>query len=269
MKNKFETLNDDTLHRTATQLARLQLEKRAIVVHGAGSFGHHTASDYEVAKGGRVSDSLTKGFALTRQSVTKLQQAVISSLITEGVLACGVSLCGVWVTNNREVLDGDTHGIRQILQFGMTPVTHGDAVFDDRLGCTILSGDTIMKHLAKEMAPEYAVFLTNVEGVYDRPPEEAGAQLLRRILVQADGSWRAEGGSSFLKFTAADHDTTGGIEAKVREAAAIAVLGKAVLIAKVGTEDAYAALAHGPAVLQQPELQWRGTIVQLEQSSTP
>lgn len=34
---------------------------------------------------------------------------------------------------------------------------------------------------------------TNVPGIYDRPPEEAGAQLLRSIAVHTDGSWHVEG----------------------------------------------------------------------------
>ena len=34
---------------------------------------------------------------------------------------------------------------------------------------------------------------TNVPGIYDRPPEEAGAHLLRSVAVHTDGSWHVEG----------------------------------------------------------------------------
>jgi hypothetical protein len=58
---------------------------------------------------------------------------------------------------------------------------------------------------------------------------------------------------------------SGGIAKKVQEAAAVAVLGIDVLIAKVATPDALRALQLGPAVLHEgggPD--WTGTIVQLE-----
>jgi hypothetical protein len=35
-----------------------------------------------------------------------------------------------------------------------------------------------------------AVFLTDVPGVYDRPPWKEGAKLLKKILVKKDGSVR-------------------------------------------------------------------------------
>ncbi|PNH07995.1 hypothetical protein TSOC_005496 [Tetrabaena socialis] len=109
---------------------------------------------------------------------------------------------------------------------------------------------------------------TNVAGVYDRPPEEAGARLLRRIVVRPDGSWRAaemeeveaaEGGGAShaasvaghtdVRMTVAAHDVTGGIALKVEEAAAVARLGIPVLIAEAGSEDGAEACRLGPAVL--------------------
>eukprot|EP00195_Chlamydomonas_chlamydogama_P002238 CAMPEP_0202916638 /NCGR_PEP_ID=MMETSP1392-20130828/69102_1 /ASSEMBLY_ACC=CAM_ASM_000868 /TAXON_ID=225041 /ORGANISM="Chlamydomonas chlamydogama, Strain SAG 11-48b" /LENGTH=153 /DNA_ID=CAMNT_0049609145 /DNA_START=29 /DNA_END=486 /DNA_ORIENTATION=- len=140
-----------------------------------------------------------------------------------------------WSTANRLVVTDGCHMVDQALQAGLLPVLHGDCVLDSTLGCTILSGDTIMSSLAAAFRPEYAVFLTNVAGVYDRPPQEAGAKLLRSIAVHPDGSWEVEGLQGGLSLTSAAHDVTGGIAKKVQEAAAIARLGMPVVIAEAGT----------------------------------
>ena len=61
----------------------------------------------------------------------------------------------------------------------------------------------------------------------------------------------------------------GGIAKKVQEAAAVAVLGVDVLIARVGTADALRALQLGPEVLcAGAGAEWTGTIVQLQREYT-
>lgn len=76
-------------------------------------------------------------------------------------------------------------GVAACLAAGLVPVLHGDAVLDTHTGCTVLSGDVILSVLARALCPRRAVFLTNVCGVYDRPPEQAGARLVRAVAVEA------------------------------------------------------------------------------------
>jgi len=61
-----------------------------IVVHGAGSFGHHVAREGGVAQGGLDRLSVLEAFAHTRLSVCKLHQLVLQALLA-GVLALGVA----------------------------------------------------------------------------------------------------------------------------------------------------------------------------------
>jgi hypothetical protein len=53
--------------------------------------------------------------------------------------------------------------------------TTGDAVLDRARGCTILSGDAIMQRLAQDLRPSTVGFITDVAGIYDRPPHKAVA----------------------------------------------------------------------------------------------
>lgn len=50
------------------------------------------------------------------------------------------------------------------LDSGFVPVLHGDAVLDTSQGCTILSGDVIIRYLAEELKPEFVVFLVSYIG---------------------------------------------------------------------------------------------------------
>ncbi|KXZ47256.1 hypothetical protein GPECTOR_36g11 [Gonium pectorale] len=220
-----------------------------VVVHGAGSFGHHPASEYGVARGPLSDPRVRRGFALTRRGGAA------------GAPAVGVSPLAIYTTRNREVSRSGAAAVADCLASGLLPVLHGDAVLDEQLGCTILSGDTLVRDLAEALRPQFVVFLTNVPGVFDRPPEEPGARLLRRILVRRDGSWRVaqvEGGGDGvagdgpveggIRMTVDAHDVTGGIALKVEEAARVARLGVPVLIAQAGSDDGDAACRLGPKV---------------------
>ena len=52
------------------------------------------------------------------------------------------------------------------------------------------------------------VFLTNVDGVFDRPPEEGDARLLEEIGVRADGRLDVND----IRMNRLDHDVTSGLE---------------------------------------------------------
>lgn len=220
-----------------------------IVVHGAGSFGHFQASKSGVHKGG-LSRSLVKaGFVATRISVTSLNLEIVRALAREGIPSIGMSpfSCG-WSTCQRNMTEADISTVIKAIDTGFIPVLHGDAVLDTVQECTILSGDVIIRHLAAELNPEFVVFLTDVLGVYDRPPVEPGAVLIREIAVREDGSWlvvnpKLEDTSKPVEFTIAAHDTTGGMVTKITEAAMIAKLGIDVYITKAGTDHSVKALS--------------------------
>lgn len=145
---------------------------------------------------------------------------------------------------------------------GFVPVMHGDAVLDESLGCTILSGDVIIRHLAEHFMPEYVVFLTDVLGVYDRPPSESNAILLREIAVREDGNWsvvKPTIENVQVDITVAAHDTTGGMKTKISEAAVIAKLGIDVYIVKAGTSHSLRALS-GELRSNIPD-DWLGTVI--------
>ncbi|XWS69664.1 hypothetical protein CRYUN_Cryun04dG0198500 [Craigia yunnanensis] len=240
---------------------------RFIVVHGAGSFGHFQASKSGVHKGGLKQPLVKAGFVATRISVTTLNLEIVRALAREGIPSIGMSpyACG-WSTSERNVASADLTGLAKAIDSGFIPVLHGDAVLDDVLGCTILSGDVIVRHLAEHprTRPEYVVFLTDVSGVYDRPPTDPNAVLLREIAVDDNGKWSVvnptfQSIDKQVKMTVAAHDTTGGMETKISEAALIAKLGIDVYIVQAATSHSLKALS-GELRRKIPD-DWLGTVI--------
>ncbi|CAN6976088.1 hypothetical protein IGI04_036965 [Brassica rapa subsp. trilocularis] len=236
-----------------------------VVVHGAGSFGHFQASRSGVHKGGLEKPIVKAGFVATRISVTNLNLEIVRALAREGIPTIGMSpfSCG-WTTSKRDVASADLSTVAKTIDSGFVPVLHGDAVLDNILGCTILSGDVIIRHLADHLKPEYVVFLTDVYGVFDRPPSENDAVLLKEIAVGEDGSWKVVNPvldltNKKVQTSVAAHDTTGGMETKIAEAAMIAKLGIDVYIVKAATPHSQRAL-NGELRESVPD-DWLGTII--------
>eukprot|EP00966_Prymnesium_polylepis_P173949 4024421-Prymnesium_polylepis.1 len=129
----------------------------------------------------------------------------------------------------------------EVLSRGLLPVLHGDAVFTsgDGRGCGILSGDELCCALSGAFRPALCVFLSDVAGVYDRPPEnDPAATLIREIRV--DRSGRIVGLQAKLETAA--HDVTGGLQAKLEAAARIASRGVPVCVCEAATMHAQEAL---------------------------
>lgn len=85
--------------------------------------------------------------------------------------------------------------------------------------------------------------------------------------MTAGGGWRAAGGGSGgIETSTSAHDTTGGIQTKINEAAAVAAQGVPVVIARAGTPSGRLAIVHGPRaseVAQSEGWEWLGTVVTL------
>ncbi|XP_074268272.1 isopentenyl phosphate kinase isoform X2 [Silene latifolia] len=226
------------------------------------------ASQSGVHKGGLDQSLVKAGFVATRISVTSLNLEIVRALAQEGIPSVGISpFSSGWTTSQRNVASADIATVATAIDSGFVPVLHGDAVLDHSQGCTILSGDVIIRHLAHSLKPEYVVFLTDVFGVYDRPPSDPDAILLREIAVDEDGSWSVinpapETMSKQVEITVAAHDTTGGMVTKISEAAAIAKLGIDVYIVKAATDHSLKALK-GEVERNLPD-DWLGTAIRFK-----
>jgi isopentenyl phosphate kinase len=182
-------------------------------------------------------------------SVKKLNNAVVSHLIEEGINAVGISPCinipGLMAHGGNETGGVTTlaRSINECLAVGLVPVIHGDAglygYFDEaslrHISTGILGGDTLVEIIATHEALKErivkTVFLTDVEGVYTKDPKSnEDAILIRNIDIDSNS------GEIMVDISASgsshEHDVTGGLETKLGAAANVAKSGIEVIIAK-------------------------------------
>ncbi|KAJ8598393.1 hypothetical protein CTAYLR_003004 [Chrysophaeum taylorii] len=188
-------------------------EKRVVVIHGAGSFGH-----FEVRELGLTAE----GIARTRQAVTSLSKIVCDELTGRGARPVSLAPFGiVQTTDGRLARDGERALCRAAtaaLDAGLLPVFHGDIVLDSKRGAAVLSGDDVLAAICRHGVVDRAIFVTDVEGVYDKNPRlDPTAKLIPELT-----SRRVD--------TAGATDATGGMRAKLDAAFRAARAGVPVTI---------------------------------------
>lgn len=145
-------------------------EKNIIIIHGAGSFGHVLAKQYNLNKG--CSSSLQKqGFAETHSLVQQLNTLVLQSLHNHGIAAVSIPPHATVICNNHVIEKMDTGIFLSYKKYGFTPVTFGDVVLDLSLGCSICSGDSLIQYLARTFKPEAVIFVMDEDGLYTANPK--------------------------------------------------------------------------------------------------
>jgi isopentenyl phosphate kinase len=182
-KTKPCTPRLDVIEHLSAEIAEANIEP-LIIVHGGGSFGHPTAKQYDLASGYKNKTQLT-GFAKTRQNMMTLNKLIVDSLISHGVNAISIPPSASITTTNKTIAKIDITLIKKALNLKLTPVLHGDAVLDSKLGFTILSGDQLIKKLAILLNSEKIVLAVDVDGLYISDPKaSANAKLIEKINLQ-------------------------------------------------------------------------------------
>ncbi len=203
--------------RVARRLAR-ELEPFAAdglaVVHGAGGFGHAGARLYRLREGLR-GPRQRMGAAVVQRDVRDMNLRVLDALLAAGVPAVSVPAGSFLELDGGRLAEFDAIPFQRALARGLVPVTFGDVLPDRARGVGIASGDQLMAALAGVLTPEVSVFVTSVDGVFDRDPARRGARLLEAVSPAnaPRGGRRAAGGAA---------DVTGAMGGKLAEAFAVA-----------------------------------------------
>jgi isopentenyl phosphate kinase len=223
-RRKF-SFRSEVMRRVAQEIK--ESRARLVVVHGGGSFGHPLAVEYKLAEG-IVSEEQLRGVALTRAAMARFNLLVVEALIEAGVNAIGMQTSAIAECADTRVKRINLSTVRGFLELGLTPVLYGDVVLDSIRGVCILSGDQLVAKLAEEFKPERIVLAADVDGVFDRNPEEPGAKLIPEI--------NPENYTKVLEAVASGNDATGGMRGKLSELIALARLGYDSIIINALTE---------------------------------
>ncbi|MBX8632443.1 MAG: isopentenyl phosphate kinase family protein [Thermoplasmata archaeon YP2-bin.285] len=144
--------------------------RRAVIVHGGGSFGHIVARRYRIAEGFRDQRQL-RGFSVVRRDMRMLNAMIVETMMSGKLPAISMPPESIFRIDMGRIVHTDAEPLRYAVSAGLIPVSFGDAVMDAGRTFSILSGDTIMEFLSRELKPEVTVFCTDVDGVFTSNPK--------------------------------------------------------------------------------------------------
>ncbi len=159
-KQKPLTPNLSSINKIANQLKKVR--EPIIVVHGGGSFGHYWSVIYDMhTKPAKYSK---KGIAVVKNSMVELNEIILNSFLKHGL--------NPYCLPPTDFMFGDKPDLKKVKEIakiakdGLVPISYGDVLWHGKNKFYILSGDRIMRILAKILKPRLVIFVLNVDGVY-------------------------------------------------------------------------------------------------------
>jgi isopentenyl phosphate kinase len=208
-KTRPYTARPDKLDAIATVIGAVQKEVpdlQLVIGHGSGSFGHEAASHYDTRRGVSGVEAW-RGFAEVWYQASTLNRLVVAPFHRAGLPVMTFSPAASVTARDGKVLRWDIHPIQEALSKGLLPVIHGDVVFDEIRGGTILSTEDLFDHLAHCLNPRRILLAGLEEGVWADFPERRN--LIREITPDQYGLHAPVLGASV------GTDVTGGMDSKV------------------------------------------------------
>jgi len=185
---------------------------RLVLGHGSGSFGHQAASRFNTRQG-VSSHAEWAGFAEVWYQASALNRLVVEALHRSGLPAVTFSPFASVTAHDGKVFIWDTFPLKSALSNGLLPVIHGDVVFDEVRGGTILSTEALFIYLARELKPDRILLAGLETGVWADFPRRMD---LIRSITPADPPQQL---TALGKANAPD--VTGGMRSKVTDMLAL------------------------------------------------
>lgn len=197
----------------ARQLKQAGIGKKfhAVLIHGAGPFGHTLVKKYKLNNGVKTKKQ-REGALKVQRSVLRENIEIVTLLKKEGVNAVGIQPHQICVQKNKQLISMDLDSVKAALQGGLVPVLYGDMVPDTVLGISVVSGDALAPYLARKLKANAVFYGTDVAGIYQGDPKtNKNAKLIRKI---TKANYRAvlakvEGSKAV--------DVTGGMRGKLKK----------------------------------------------------
>lgn len=210
-KRRYETPRPEIISRAAEEIsAALQAKPdlQLVVGHGSGSFGHFVADRYKVREG-HLQD--WRGYAETSAAAQRLNRLVTDGLLAQGICAVSLQASASARCHDGELVQMAVDPVVGLLRHGAVPLVYGDVALDDVKGCTIISTEQILVHLAHYLRPQRMIVVGEVAGVYSGDPQR---DAIVRLIPEINSRNRAE--VEHVLSTSFGVDVTGGMLSKVR-----------------------------------------------------
>jgi isopentenyl phosphate kinase len=210
-KNRVSVARPEAIARIAKEISESPIAG-LVLIHGAGSFGHHQAKEYKLTTG--LNDWSIKGILPTHNAVKSLNKMVVDALQMDGVDALPVHPLSSCTLNNGRIEHICIDAIKLMLSSNIVPVLHGDVAMDSSKGVDILSGDQLVTYLARELKADRVGIGSNVDGVLD-----GSGNVVKKITPASINDINS------ILSGSGGVDVTGGMQGKVSELMTLAEAG--------------------------------------------
>lgn len=209
-KDKAFTARNQIIHSLALELSQIQQQfpnKKIIIGHGSGSFGHNVAREFNTRSGVNTEWEWT-GFFEVWKAARSLHQIVLDEFIQVGLHCFSFPPSANMIATNGVGSNYFITPLIKALSAGVIPVVYGDVVFDDQIGGTILSTEDVFFYLTRYLNIS-AILLAGIEeGIWYDVKNKKG--LIPEITPKNFLAIQEKIGAS------ASPDVTGGMIEKVR-----------------------------------------------------
>lgn len=172
-KSQAKSFRSDIVRQVARQIARIRnsdAQRRIILGHGSGSFGHFEARKHGTADGVRT-DQERLGFAQVGAVAAELSVLVLKELIAAGLPAMRFQPSSTMISRNRQIIAFDVRALALALDRRIVPLIHGDIALDETTNGTIVSTESIFSHVVGPLQVRRIILLGEVAGVLDSKGE--------------------------------------------------------------------------------------------------
>lgn len=213
-KTKPYAANTAVIKRLCQEIKKAQEKTDALFIlgNGAGSFGHVPAEKYCLYKE-KITKTTLEGICLTRMKVSELNLLLIQYLSKANVLSVSISPASCVLATKGKITAFFTRPIFSFLSLGIMPIVFGDVVSSGKGGFSIVSTDTLLFYLSKNLKKRnintQLVHLGATDGIYDglgRTIKKLTADIFSRYQQEITGSKGVDvtGGMAFKAKLALD-----------------------------------------------------------------
>jgi isopentenyl phosphate kinase len=142
-----------------------------IIVHGAGSYGHIKAKEYNITSGFKESSQI-QGIIQIRKDMHELSSIVVEELTKANLNVMNFQSSSlIYSRKEGKQYEYFLNPIQKAMQLGLIPVLSGDIVFAEDEYFNIISGDLVIDILVSNFQVNRVIFITDVDGLMVINPE--------------------------------------------------------------------------------------------------
>ncbi|MBA7671756.1 hypothetical protein ES703_79919 [subsurface metagenome] len=167
-KNIPFSIREEVVNSAIQQI--IDANKKLILIHGGGSFGHPIAKKYNISQGFNISiKNQIFGLTKTHEAMVKFNSQIIEEFLEKKYPALSIQPSSIFIKRLNEISFESIEPIEISLDLGILPVLYGDVILDKEGNFSIISGDRIILELCKNLnkySISKVIFAIEKDGIF-------------------------------------------------------------------------------------------------------